>query len=309
MKDYDVILDCTDNPKSRYLISDTAVLSGKPLVSASALRAEGQLMVLNNPVNQGPCYRCVFPKPPPAESVVSCGEGGILGPVVGVMGVLMALEAIKLLVSKAWSKYDTHAHGDTHASKYIPSMLLFSAYSNPYFRSIRLRGKRPNCVACSKQHVPIEDTSLLKLNDYTSFCGVKNPVDLLDPQERIGPKEMQQLQQDGNSPLILDVRETTQFDICHIDGSINIPYSSIESDWNDSAKVSQDLSDAFSHLNADFKHNTPIHVMCRFGNDSQLVVRKLKKLGLDDDGRRWIGDVRGGLQSWKRDVDPLWPEY
>ena len=102
VRNYDLVLDCTDNPATRYLISDTCVLLGKPLVSASALRIDGQLMVLNNPPlpagdpKGGPCYRCIFPKPPPPESVVSCGDGGILGPVVGVMGVLQALEAIRV---------------------------------------------------------------------------------------------------------------------------------------------------------------------------------------------------------------------
>jgi len=112
MENYDLVLDCTDHPASRYLISDAAVLCGKLLISGSALRTEGQLMVLNNPPSTshqeagGPCYRCIFPKPPPIESVVSCGDGGILGPVVGVIGVLMALEAIKLIAS-----------GDTHRTK------------------------------------------------------------------------------------------------------------------------------------------------------------------------------------------------
>jgi adenylyltransferase/sulfurtransferase len=102
---YDLVLDCTDHPTSRYLISDICVLLHKPLISASALRTDGQLIVLNSPplpagdASGGPCYRCVFPKPPPAESVVSCGDGGILGPVVGTMGVLQALEAVKLITA------------------------------------------------------------------------------------------------------------------------------------------------------------------------------------------------------------------
>ncbi|KAL9096515.1 MAG: hypothetical protein Q9165_001512 [Trypethelium subeluteriae] len=105
LRPYTLILDCTDTPQSRYLISDACVLLHKPLVSASALRTDGQLLLLNHPAlpagnpRGGPCYRCIFPKPPPPTSVVTCGEGGILGPVVGVMGVLQALEAIKLVVA------------------------------------------------------------------------------------------------------------------------------------------------------------------------------------------------------------------
>ncbi|KAI4242812.1 MAG: hypothetical protein L6R42_010910 [Xanthoria sp. 1 TBL-2021] len=101
---YDLILDCTDHPATRYLISDAAVLTGKPLISASALGMEGQLLVLNDTwqvKDRQPgryCYRCVFPKPPPAETVLTCGEGGIFGPVVGVMGVLMATTALRTLI-------------------------------------------------------------------------------------------------------------------------------------------------------------------------------------------------------------------
>jgi adenylyltransferase/sulfurtransferase len=141
------VLDCTDTPASRYLISDTCVLLGKRLVSASALRIDGQLMVLNNPPlppgvsGGGPCYRCVFPKPPPPESVVSCGDGGILGPVVGVMGVLQALEAIKVITQQP----------SPGTAPEPPSLLIFSTYSQPMFRSIRLRSRKPKCAACSSQ--------------------------------------------------------------------------------------------------------------------------------------------------------------
>jgi adenylyltransferase/sulfurtransferase len=165
-KDYDVVLDCTDTPASRYLISDTCVLLGKTLVSASALRIDGQLMVLNNPplppgdTSGGPCYRCVFPKPPPPESVVSCGDGGILGPVVGVMGVLQALEAIKVLTLRSAA-----APADP------PSLLLFSAYSNPMFRSIRLRTRKAKCAACSA-HATVTPEALQSGSlDYVQFCG------------------------------------------------------------------------------------------------------------------------------------------
>ena len=313
MKLYNVVLDCTDSPMSRYLISDAAVWSGKPLVSASALRTEGQLMVLNNPPNCGPCYRCVFPKPPPAESVVSCGEGGILGPVVGVMGVLMALEAVKIITSNISKNRDIYSNRDMPSSNDVPSMLLFSTHSNPSFRNVRLRGKRPNCIACSGTPTTVKDTLPLDLVDYTNFCGIKKSVNLLDREERISAKEMLRIQQDGKVPLILDVRDVTQFEICHINGSINIPWSSIESTWDSKAdetsgrEPSEDISDTFARLRS--KPDVSIHVICRFGNDSQLAVRKLKELGFDNGGRRWVGDIRGGLQSWRCDVDSSWPEY
>lgn len=96
IQDYDVILDATDNVVTRYLLNDACVLAGKPLVSGSALQLEGQLTVYN--YNNGPCYRCIFPTPPPPEAVTNCGDGGVIGAVTGVIGALQALEAIKIIL-------------------------------------------------------------------------------------------------------------------------------------------------------------------------------------------------------------------
>ncbi|KAL9116732.1 MAG: hypothetical protein Q9187_006738 [Circinaria calcarea] len=317
IENYDVVLDCTDHPTSRYLISDAAVLVGRPLVSASALRTDGQLMVLNNPPNNhgkadgGPCYRCVFPKPPPAESVVACGEGGILGPVVGVMGVLMALEAIKIIASTNKTVEGNIAGG---LSGDTPSMLLFSAYNNPPFRSVRLRGKRARCIACSDAATITKEALASGSLDYAVFCGIKKQIAVLDESERVKVKDVLESKHNGKAPIILDVRDATQFDICHIDGSINVPYSLIESAFR--ARQNKDSEDQSlgALCNALSQPQTrpgdiSIYCLCRFGNDSQLAVRRLKQLGFDSDGKRWIGDVKGGLSSWKRDVDPSWPEY
>ena len=312
---YDLILDCTDHPTSRYLISDAAVLSRKPLVSASALRTEGQLMVLNNPPNcsrngrSGPCYRCIFPKPPPAESVTGCGEGGILGPVVGVMGVLMALEAIKVITCKTAAS-DKETNGVTEQSTDEPAtMLLFSAYSNPPFRNIRLRGKRPRCMSCSAKPAITEEFLRLGTLDYTIFCGTTSPVCILGEDERISAKDLGKIWREGaTKPLILDVRDKVQYDICHLEGSINIPYPWVESSRpHEAGQIAQDL--AMSSILSDHPSTNAIYVLCRFGNDSQLAVRQLKELGIDEGGKRWVGDVRGGLRAWRQDVDPQWPEY
>ena len=177
---YDLVLDCTDTPSSRYLISDICVLLQKPLVSASALRTDGQLIVLNSPPLAagdsagGPCYRCVFPKPPPAESVVSCGDGGILGPVVGVMGVLQAVEAIKLIVAGKL----THGleKNDVDGESSPASMLLFSSNNSQPFRCVRLRSRRLACFACSKDSgLTLEGLRSGSL-DYVLFCGLASPV-------------------------------------------------------------------------------------------------------------------------------------
>jgi len=313
-KDYDLVLDCTDTPASRYLISDTCVLLGKPLVSASALRIDGQLMVLNNPplppgdTKGGPCYRCVFPKPPPPESVVSCGDGGILGPVVGVMGVLQALEAIKVLTRDPVSQTSPAEP---------PSLLLFSAYSNPLFRSIKLRSRKPNCAACSAQATITPQALDSGSLDYVQFCGSMRPIDALTPQERISAENYAELRSGINpftgtrseqsNHILVDVREKVQFDLCNIHGSVNVPFSTISATrtLKDSG-VGDDTAEWISALRQSEK---PIFVVCRLGNDSQVTVKKMKELGLHRDGTRFIGDIRGGLHAWRRSVDTEFPEY
>ncbi|KAF1831317.1 molybdopterin biosynthesis protein moeB [Decorospora gaudefroyi] len=304
-KDYDLVLDCTDTPTSRYLISDTCVLLRKTLVSASALRIDGQLMVLNNPPSPpgdttgGPCYRCVFPKPPPPESVVSCGDGGILGPVVGVMGILQALEAIKVLTqTPAASSVDP------------PSLILFSAYSNPMFRSVRLRNRKAKCAACSA-HATVTPEALESGSlDYVQFCGsVVSNNDALLPDERISAQNYAHIRSGVNpftgtvsskdSHILVDVREKVQFELCNIDGSVNVPFSTV-------SNMQGDENDWVTQLR---KSEKPIFVVCRLGNDSQVVVKKMKQLGLDAGGKRYIGDIRGGLRAWRQSVDVEFPEY
>lgn len=323
-KDYDLVLDCTDTPASRYLISDTCVLLGKILVSASALRIDGQLMVLNNPPSPpgnpsgGPCYRCVFPKPPPPESVVSCGDGGILGPVVGVMGVLQALEAIRVL---------THRSSAAQTSPVDPpSLLIFSAFSNPMFRSIRLRSRKLKCVACSTQATITPQALDSGSLDYVQFCGSINSVDALTPQERISAENYAKLRSGVNpftgtvsskeNHILIDTREKVQFELCNIDGSINIPFTTISATpgtslpFNSPSPGSNDMDlDEHAWVARLRKTEKPIFVVCRLGNDSQLSVKKMKGLGLDFGGKRFIGDIRGGLQAWRKSVDKEFPEY
>ncbi|KAJ5179244.1 hypothetical protein N7492_002454 [Penicillium capsulatum] len=319
---YDIILDCTDNPATRYLISDTAVLLGKPLVSASALRTEGQLMVLNNPPREpgnpegGPCYRCVFPKPPPADSVVSCADGGILGPVVGTMGVMQALEAIKVITTSS------------NVDRDPPSLLIFSAYSTPQFRSIKLRSRRPNCVVCSANATVTLDTIASGSTDYVFFCGSTNSPSLLRPDERVSPREYHEnhglpmsnagsgVYAEEKPHTIIDVRDKTQFGICSLDNSVNIPISSILASVPTAGVQNSQGHDADEQLPswlppdiASAERNDPIYVVCRLGNDSQLAVQKLKDLGIDHNGERFIGDIRGGFHAWREQVDPEWPQY
>lgn len=305
VKGYDLVLDCTDTPSSRYLISDISVLLSKPLISASALRTDGQLIVLNSPplpagdTAGGPCYRCVFPKPPPAESVVSCGDGGILGPVVGVMGVLQAVEAIKLIVAGKLTPPEVNGREGVDWKSSSASMLLFSANSPQPFRSVRLRSRRLGCFACSKDSgLTVESLKSGSL-DYVLFCGLASPINILRPEERIQASEYTTLK--AKEHLLLDVREKVQFDICSLEGSINIPFSTLQG---------RSLADGeVGWIPENLADDAPIYVVCRLGNDSQVIARKLKDGGWDREGKRWVGDIKGGLKAWKEQVDGSWPEY
>jgi len=174
---YSVILDCTDNAPTRYLLSDNAVFLKKPLISGAAQKFEGQLCIYNKPMrdgSRGPCYRCLFPIPPASENVGTCEELGILGAVTGIIGNMQALEAIKLLTDislskvvfflKCGAKYDPV--GDP------PNLLLFNALSMPQFRSVKLRSKKPQCLACG---TPEAGTVKIQETDYVRFCGGPRP--------------------------------------------------------------------------------------------------------------------------------------
>lgn len=298
---YDLVLDCTDHPTSRYLISDACVLTSKPLVSASALKTEGQLIILNNPPKPlghhaagGPCYRCVFPKPPPAESVLGCGEGGILGPVVGVMGVLQALEAIKILTTKSCSTGDATemANGDT-VEPPKPTMLMFSAYNNPQFRTVRLRSRRKDCAVCSSQATITVESLTSGSLDYIAFCGVTSPVKILSPESYISAAEYATLLNDG-SHLLIDVRDATQFGICSLDGSVNVPWNGSTAAWLKKAAEKPGVLD---------DDDRQRYVVCRLGNDSQLVTEAMLESGVK------VRDVKGGFAAWRAEVNPEWPDY
>jgi adenylyltransferase/sulfurtransferase len=124
----------------------------------------------------------------------------------------------------------------------------------------------------------------------------------LTPEERIEAAEYAKIRE--REHLLLDVREKVQFDICHLDGSINIPFSAFQG----GAKAEND-GKVPTWLPESLPKEAPIYVVCRLGNDSQVVTRKLKESGLDSGGKRWIGDIRGGLKAWKQQVDENWPEY
>ncbi|KAI4209534.1 MAG: hypothetical protein LQ351_007525 [Letrouitia transgressa] len=298
---YDVILDCTDHPTSRYLISDAAVLTSKPLVSASALRTEGQLLVFNVFEAEGKyerdmCYRCVFPKPPPAHTIQDCADGGILGPVVGVMGTLMALEAIK--IASGFHHYrEVQPEGIQHHPS--ASMLLYTAYNAPSFRTVRLKGKRKTCISCSQEATITRESLTSGSLDYATFCGLNFPEQTLTDHERISPAYYNEavLSKDH---LLIDVRPPTEFEICHIPGSLNVPLHRFE-------RFPQNEVDPFRNL-TDFADSKEAFIVCKRGNDSQKAVRLIKDARYSNHERN-VKDIKGGLMAWIREVDRCFPEY
>jgi adenylyltransferase/sulfurtransferase len=169
---YDIVLDCTDNAPTRYLLSDTTAVLSKPLVSGAAMRYDGQLCTYNLP--NGPCYRCIFPKPPSPEIVGTCEGSGVLGVVTGTIGTLQALAAIKFIIGQHGTLCLFYNNRELTIldKEERASLLLFSALGFPPFRSVKIRSKSIKCPICNpngKETIPIEET------DYVAFCGGNAP--------------------------------------------------------------------------------------------------------------------------------------
>ena len=197
---YDIIVDGTDNFPTRYLVNDACVLLGKPNVYGSIFRFEGQVSVFAT--KDGPCYRCLYPEPPPPGLVPSCAEGGVLGILPGVIGTIQATEAVKLIIGA----------GEPLANR----LMLYDALKMR-FRELKTR-KDPDCPVCG------ESPTVTELIDYDQFCGVV-PASAGDGEDA-GDATVEQLkrrldQQDGL--FLLDVREPQEFQICRIPGSTLIP--------------------------------------------------------------------------------------
>jgi sulfur-carrier protein adenylyltransferase/sulfurtransferase len=197
-RDYDIVVDGTDNFPTRYLVNDACVLLGKPNVYGSIFRFEGQATVFNYP--GGPCYRCLYPEPPPPGLVPSCAEGGVLGVLPGIVGAIQAMETIKLILGT----------GQPLAGR----LLLFDALAMN-FRELRLR-KNPACPICG------EHRTIDKLIDYEEFCGIRGeeaaPVTTGIPE--ITPRELKARLNRGDDLFILDVREPHEFQICNLHGHL-----------------------------------------------------------------------------------------
>jgi adenylyltransferase/sulfurtransferase len=197
-RDYDIIVDGTDNFPTRYLVNDACVLLNKPNVYGSIFRFEGQTTVFHYP--GGPCYRCLYPEPPPPGLVPSCAEGGVLGVLPGIVGSLQAMETIKLILGI----------GEPLAGR----LLLFDALGMR-FRELRLR-RNPSCPVCG------DHPTIHELIDYEEFCGIRGeefvPVTTGIPE--ITPRELKARLDRGDDLFILDVREPHEFQICNLNGTL-----------------------------------------------------------------------------------------
>ena len=202
IEDYDVVIDGTDNFPTRYLTNDACVLLGKPNVYGSIFRFDGQASVFF--AKEGPCYRCLFPEPPPPGMVPSCAEGGVLGVLPGVIGSIQATEAIKLILGEG--------------NSLIGRLLLYDALGMS-FEEVKLR-KNPRCPVCS------ENPTVTELIDYVQFCGL-DPAEALEPSWEITALELQEKLDNGNGVVLLDVREPHEWEISMLEGALLIPQDNL----------------------------------------------------------------------------------
>ena len=209
-KDYDVVVDGTDNFQTRYLVNDACVLTGKPNVYGSIFRFEGQASVFW--AEKGACYRCLYPEPPPPGLVPSCAEGGVLGVLPGIVGTIQANEVIKVILG---------AEGIL-----LNRLLLFDAWKMK-FRELKLR-KNPNCALCGT------NPTITELIDYEEFCGLRAPIETSkDVLEEITATELNSRLQNGEDLQLIDVREPFEYEIAQIPNTKLIPLGQVVSRANE----------------------------------------------------------------------------
>jgi adenylyltransferase/sulfurtransferase len=256
MRPYDVIVDGTDNFPTRYLTNDASVMLGKPNVYGSIFRFEGQATVFS-PKHGGPCYRCLYPEPPPPGLVPSCAEGGVLGVLPGVIGTIQATEAIKLLTGIG--------------EPLVGRLLLYDALTLR-FRELKLR-RNPDCPVCG------DHPTVTELIDYQQFCGISPEEAHRDSTIEITPIEAAEWLRSDHPPFLLDVREANEWEICHLPGAVRISVNEIAERMNE-------LDSAVEMV-----------VYCRSGVRSARAVDLLRQAGfrkvknLAGGILRWADDV------------------
>jgi sulfur-carrier protein adenylyltransferase/sulfurtransferase len=239
--DYDILVDGTDNFPTRYLINDLAVMTGKPYVYGSIFRFEGQVSVFD--ARHGPCYRCLFPEPPPPGSVPSCGDAGVFGVLPGTVGTLQATEVIKLILG---------------VGRPLTGQLMLYDAMDMSFQTVQLR-KNPGCKLCGPH------PEITKLIDYEAFCGVpahdRGVINTTVPD--INPVELKEQLERGASIELLDVREDIELQISQLPGAIHIAL------------------DELPRRLAELDRSQEIVVYCRVGVRSASAVEVLQKAGFE----------------------------
>lgn len=263
---YDVIVDGTDNFPTRYLVNDACVLLGKPNVYGSIFRFDGQASVFFPP--HGPCYRCLYPEPPPPDLVPNCAEGGVLGILPGAIGVIQATETVKLILGAG--------------RPLIGRLMLYDALDMT-FRELKVR-KNPKCPICGP------DPSITALIDYQEFCGVRGAEPTAAPADgplgEVTPAEYKARRDAGDRAFLLDVRNPVEIAICRIEGSTVIPLPELAGRLGELPK------------------GRPIVVHCKSGARSAQAVALLREAGfgpvvnMTGGILRWIDEVDPSLPRY-----------
>lgn len=264
---YDLIVDGTDNFPTRYLINDLCVLTGKPYVYGSIFRFEGQVSVFD--ARQGPCYRCLFPDPPPPGSVPTCAEGGVFGVLPGTVGTIQGTEVIKLLLGIG--------------EPLIGKLMLYDALDMS-FHMVNLR-KNPHCKLCG------EHPEITHLIDYEQFCGVPTrghsvPDDIVE----ISPAALADKLRSGSPVYLLDVRDPVEGQVSQIPGAEVIPLGQLSSRLEEVARQAS--------------QGKEIVVFCRTGVRSAQAAGILRSAGIEP-----VRSLQGGINAWARDIDPKMLRY
>ena len=267
LKDYEIVLDGTDNFQTRYLVNDACVFTKKPFVYGSIFRFDGQATVFYP--GKGPCYRCLFAEPPPPGMVPSCAEGGVLGILPGVIGVIQATEVVKLILGKG--------------EPLIGRLMLYDALKMT-FREVKFR-KNPKCPVCG------ENPTITELIDYDAFCGLTRGEEKKSNSSESGIPEITALElkkkMDRREKFVLiDVREPSEFKINRIPRAKLIPLGNIPERVHELDSADE------------------IVVHCHFGGRSAKAVDFLRKAGF-----KKVKNLAGGIDAWSQDVDPSCPRY
>jgi adenylyltransferase/sulfurtransferase len=256
-------------------VNDACILSGKPLISGSAMGSEGQLTVYGH--RHGTCYRCLYPRPNPIEGNKSCSDSGVLGPVPGMIGILQALEVMKLL---------------TGTGAVMDDKLLMYDSLNCSFVAIKKPPPRHDCKMCSN-HATIHSMQESKESTMSmrgpQMCGTSS-TQALPESFNVSCKDYYTLQLSKTDHILLDVRVKQQFDLCSLKGAMNIELANLENKLDEIRTLAQ--------------NDLPIYCICRRGIASAEAVSILSRKIVNP-----VYNIKGGLNAWVKEVDPHFPTY